>query len=140
MAYTYSQVDYLLLAAQACTGTGDKGGWTPGYVPHLIRNASFVVGTAETTTNTVLNFTTQGTAYSNSGITAGDVAVLKVLTTHAVGTVVIKDQIPEKIIKPGQRVVFNVGTAGSSLVGDVHIFAEASWETPANNTSMVATT
>ena len=133
--YSTDQVDYLVLAAQACTSTGDKGGWTPGYQPHVIRACSIVITTKETTTPPVLNFTTQATAGSNSGISAGDIAILNVLVADAVGTVIYKDAM-EKTLTPGQRVVFNVGTAGSTLTGDVHIFCEPAPETPLNNTKM----
>ena len=137
--YTSDQVDYLLLVGQALTATGDKGGWTPGYTPHFIRSASIVLTTVESTTGPVINFTTQPTAGSNVGITAGDIAILKVLTTHAAGQVIYKDVI-EKLVIPGQRLVVNVGVAGASAVGDIHIYAEPSPEVPNNNPKMIATT
>lgn len=141
MAYQYDQVEYDLGSA-TCTSTGDKLGWAPGYVPHYVRAVSFQVNTAETTTNTVLNFTTQPVGFSNSNITAGDIAILKVLTTHTQGQVVFKDGINEKKLAVGTRLVFNVGTAGATLIGNPHLFLEPSYETPLNvaTTIMIPTT
>lgn len=139
MAYTYDQVEYELAAAQAFTSTGDKLTWAPGYVPHYIRAVALGITTAFTVTNAVVNFTTRGTIGSNSGISAGDIAILKVLTSYTAGQIVYKDGI-EKLLKPGQELVVNVGTASTAGNANVSIFAEPSLETPANNTNMVLTT
>lgn len=143
MAYSHTQYEIQLTgaagAALSIASTGDKATWLPGYVPHRIRGCAFVITTAATVTPPILNFTTQLTALSNAGIAAGDIAIVKPLLAQAAGVVVYKDGIQAKV-KPGQSVVLNVGTAASAGAGVGVLFAEPEWETPANNTSMAATT
>ena len=119
--------------------TGDKLTWSPQYIPHTIRAVSSVITTAVTVTATVVNFTTRGTAGSNSGIVAGDIAILKHLTTYVAGNVVYKDGL-QKLISPKQEVVVNVGTAGSAGAAVFSMLIETTFEVPGNNTNMIATT
>jgi len=132
-------IDYNLGSATAFTGTGDKARWSPGYQPVSVRACALVITTAFTVTPAVVNFTTQLTAGSNSGISAGDIAILNVLTTYAAGKTVYKDNISKKV-SPGQSVVVNCGTASTAGNADMVITVEPSWETPANNTAMQLTT
>src|SRR5690242_15713214 len=136
MAYTNDQVEYLLASAQALTSTGDKLTWSPNYTPHLIRAVAITITTAMTVQTATVKFTTRPTPGSNSGISAGDIAILNLLTTYAISTVVYKDAIAKKILA-GQELVVNVSQAATAGNGNVSIFAEPSWESPLNNSNMV---
>lgn len=140
MAYTYDQVEYDLGSVTA-TSTGDKVGWSPGYVPHYIRAIAFQVSTSEATNPASIIFTTQAEGFV-AGATPGDIGTLNITTKDAKGQVIYLDGINEKIISPGNRLVVTVLVAGGQLVGNAKIFAEPSFETPANNATgyMRATT
>lgn len=120
----------------ASIGT-DLAWFLPGYQPALIRAAFFIVGTTMTASGQ-LNFTSQATAFSNVGITAGDVAILKMGVTVA-GKVIYKDGLTPVKVSPGGAVVMNIKVAETTGAGVGGLSYEQSWETPANNTSMVVT-
>lgn len=140
MAYSHDLVEYSLASAQLTTSTGDKVRWTPSYMPHYIRAVAATITTATTVQTAIVNFTTQGTAGSNSGIAAGDVAILNLLTSYAIGKVVYFDNIKEKLISPKQSLVVNVGQSSTAGACDISILCEPSWETPLNNSNMIVTT
>jgi hypothetical protein len=139
MAYAQQLVDFFLTNATAFTSTGDKARWSPGYQPVNIRAVSLVITTAFTVTPAVVNFTTQPTGGSNSGISAGDIAILNILTSYVGGQVVYKDNLAKRV-NPGSSVVVNCGTASTAGAADICLTVEPSWETPANNTKMQLTT
>lgn len=142
MAYTYQQYEVQLSTPATPTSvasTGDKLTWAPLYLPHLVRAALSVITTAITVTATVVNFTKRPTAGSNTGISAGDVAILKHLTSYVAGQCVYKDGLATKI-SPKQEVVINVGTAATAGACVFGLLVEPNYETPANNTNMTATT
>lgn len=119
--------------------TGDKLTWSPQFIPHVIRAVSSVITTAISTTSTVVNFTKRPTAGSNSGISAGDIAILRHLTSYTAGKVVYKQGL-STTISPKQEVVVNVGTAGSAGAAVFSMLVETSFEVPGNNTNMVEST
>lgn len=138
MAYTYDQVEYDLGSVTATT-TGDKLGWSPGYVPHYIRAAAVQVSVKETANKVKLTFST-ASAWDTVA-SEGDIAAIVVSTDDAKGQVVYSDGLSEKLIKPGQRLVVRVTTAGSALACNVKLFVEPSFDTPANvGSGMRATT
>lgn len=137
MAYTYSQID-VDLGIFSIASTGDKAWWAPGYIPHSVRACSLVVNVASAGTGTV-NFTTQLTAYSNAGITAGDIASFQAVATTpmVLGQVVYTDVIADKIIKPGQSIVVNVPIQIAGVSVSAHVYLEQSFENPVNNPAMI---
>ena len=139
MSYTSDQVEYELAVAQTFTSTGNKVTWAPGYCPHIIRAVAMAIVTAPTVAAGVINFTTRATVGSDAGITAGDIAILNMLTTYSIGNVIYKDGIQKKL-SPKQELVVNVGTASTAGAANISIFCEPSFETPLNNSNMILTT
>lgn len=139
MAYTYGQVEVQLAAAQAFTAAGDKVTWGGQCIPWAIRRVAIAISTAPTVQTGIINFTTRSAPGSNAGITAGDIAILNLLTTYTVGQIIYKDPV-EKLLKPGQELVVNVGQAPTAGAGNINIMIEPSYETPLNNSNMVLTT
>ena len=139
MAYSYGQVEITLGSAQSFTTTGDKLTWGGQTIPWYVRRVAIAITTAPTVQTGIINFTTRGTVGSNAGIVAGDIAILNLLTTYIAGQVIYKDP-QEKLLKPGQEMVVNVGQNPTAGAGNVNILVEPSYETPLNNTNMVLTT
>ena len=137
MAYSHAVHQILFPSGLSATASGDKANWVPGYVPYIIRAAGVVFTTSgATTSGAVIAFLHTNLA---SGSTASDLAVLNGPSGIG-GKVLYKDGLNVKV-SPGQKVTLNVRTAVTgSLAIRGFLFVEPAWDTPANNTNMVATT
>jgi hypothetical protein len=137
MAYSYTQMD-VDLGVQVLSSTGDKVWWAPGYIPHSVRAIALIPTVVPTGVGTV-NFTSQPTAYSNVGITAGDIAIFVMSAPQpTLGQVIYRDTISDKIIKPGMAIVVNVSAAVAGFSATPHLYLEQSFEVPVNNAQMLA--
>jgi hypothetical protein len=135
MAYTHSKYEYLVATNANSNGTGVKGYWAPGYVPHIVRAASCVLRT-DATANGVLVFELHPIA-GNS--TNSNLAVLNVPNGTVAGKVIYKDGL-NQVVTPGAEVQANVtGTFGNATTCHICLYVEPTWETPANDSDMVAT-
>ena len=149
MAYQHNQHQILFASGMTATASGDKATWMPGYMPHYVRACGVIVTTSgSTTSGAVFSFIQKSLA---SGATASDVAVLTMtsggasgfaLPTAALiaGNVMYKDGL-NVLVRPGQRVAFNVRTAVTGVCGvRAFMWVEPSWEVPGNTTGVFTTT
>lgn len=143
MAYNHGQYQVTFPSGMTATASGNKAGWTPGYMPHHVRAAGIVVTTSgSTTSGAVFAFLHDSLA---SGSTPSDLAVLT-LTSGTAGTapiygdVVVKDGINVKV-NPGERVILNVRTAVTGVSGfRGFLWVEPTWEVPENMAKVHRTT
>lgn len=141
MAYTHSKYEVDLGRYNLVTAGELK--WAPGYVPHILRAVSFVVdATAASGSATgVISIIKQVTAGSATGeVVAATLTVVPVgSATLALGKVVYKDGLNVSIA-PGQSIRTSLTTVSTAGGGSLILYLEPTWETPANDSAMVATT
>lgn len=139
MAYTHSKYEVLMTAtAVSATATGDKATWEPGFMPHIVRAVSVIpTVSGNPLTGCVFDFNHLDLA---SGSTASTLAVINGASTHVVGTAAYKIVTGEVVVKPGQRVVFNVDTAASGVNCKAVLYVEPKWDDPSNSTDLIAST
>lgn len=137
--YAHQLVEYLVTKDAALDSTADVGDWAPGFTPVIVRAVGLIVTNAIGATG-VLKFDKRPTAGSDSGRGDGDIAVLNLATTHAIGTVVYKDGLNIRL-NPGEELVAEITDgAAASDTGHIFIVVEPTWEVPQNNADMVETT
>jgi hypothetical protein len=141
MAYDHTQYVASLGNDVVCTSTGEKGDWSPGYLPHIVRALSVGVTVASaTTTDTVVTFyrNTLGTTTTTNRTT---IDTITVPAAAAAGNVYYVDEnttnFTQYEISPGQELQATVTTA-STTTGTVMIDAvvEPRWEVPGNDTNL----
>jgi hypothetical protein len=139
MAYTHSKYEIQMTAtAVSATASGDKASWVPGFVPHIVRACS-VLPTVSGTTISGMVFNFQHVSMV-SGSSGSNIAVINGTSDVTPGYSMYKVVTGEVVIKPGQRVDFNVGTALTAVNVHATLYVEPKWEQPGNATSMVAST
>jgi hypothetical protein len=140
MAYPHSRLQMPTAVGAGVldiTTTGDKARISSPYLRSIVRAVAVELNAAPGSNNAI-RFDKRITFGSDTGRGTGDVAVLNLLTSHAAGRVVYKDNL-NVVLDPGQEVVVTipVGIAALSAVR-VTVYVEPFYENPANITSMVA--
>lgn len=143
MAYTHIQHEIAMRASGgvefSATATGNVADWTPGIHPHIIRACAIIpTTTGGDYTGAQWKFQHIGLA---SGSTASDIATLNAVATDKPGHVIYKSGLNVKVT-PGQKVILNVSNSATGADANFRavMFVEPTWEEPANNTGMRATT
>jgi hypothetical protein len=140
MSYDQQKMDITLAQAADIATPADPiatARWFPGYQPILVRAVWAVITTLNSVAPSILTFKFRPTPGSAAGeVTLG---ILTIPINAAVGNVYYEKVAVEPVkCTPGGEVVCQTdggGTAGNATVG---IFAEHSWEIPANNVRMIA--
>ena len=121
------------------SGTRGTGRWSPGAVPHIIRN----VGVIPLTTNVYVTKPVISFRTGNSGVTAlttgNQITTITLASVAAQGKPYYKSALLNTIVNPGSDVGV-VLTTKATVAGRARIvlYVEPKWETPANLTRMVA--
>ena len=141
MAYDHGQYQVIFPSGMSVTASGDQFAWTPGYMPHIVRAVGVVFTASGIVTSGLVLAFTKNTMVSG-GPASSDVAVLTGPSGTAAllsGSVLYKDGLNNKVT-PGQKVTINVRAAvtGTTQRARAFLWVEPTWETPANNTTMVA--
>jgi hypothetical protein len=111
--------------------------WYPGYQPILVRAVWAVITAVNTVAPTILTFKFRPTP----GSAAGEIVLgtLTIPINAAIGNVYYEKVAVEPVkCTPGGVIVVQTdggGTVGNATLG---IFAEHSWDTPGNNSRMIA--
>lgn len=139
MSYTHSKYEVLMTAtAVSATATGDKAKWSPGFMPHIVRAVSVIPTVSGTTlSGMVFNFNHLDLT---SGSTASALAVINGTATVTPGRAMYKTVSGEVAISPGEEVIFNVGTALTAVNVKGVIYVEPKWDSPGNQSNLVAST
>ena len=142
MAYTHSKQEFLFQTGSGpvytATTSGDKGFWSPMYVPHYVRAVSVMTvnsGAVMSTLKVLFNHISMA-----SGSTASAIDQINGTSTHAAGQVLYIDGLNVKV-SPGERVNMNVTQIVSGTCNFMSsIYIEPCWEQPGNDTTMVTAT
>jgi len=136
MAYDHTQYSIEVASAAVCTSTGEKGDWSPGYVPHVVRALTVDVEVASaTTTSCVVTFyrNTLGTTTTTNRTT---IDTITVPGATAAGSVYYVDGLNAEI-SPGQELQATVTTAATTTgTNTITALVEPRWESPDNDTNM----
>lgn len=117
--------------------TGGK--WKPGFFPVYIHAIWAVVDNVIAAAG-VVKADLRPTAGSDTDRGDGDLGVITFATTHDGGEVVYHELAAPVKVSPGAELVFQVTDAtGASDTCTLGIVWTPAWETPANNTRMIAT-
>lgn len=117
------------------TGTGVVARFiNNGLHPVTVNAASYVIQVASTVTPTVIAVKHRPTINSASGETT--ITTLTVPTSAAIGKVLYKIGL-DKIVKPGEEVVFDVTTASTAGSGHFCLRTVPSWDQPGNLSNMI---
>lgn len=141
MAYDHTQYVAQIANAADCTSTGEKGDWSPGYMPHIVRALAVEVEVASaTTTACVVTFyrNTLGTTTTTNRTT---IDTITVPAAAAAGNVYYVDENTTDFafyeISPGQEIQAVVTTAATTTgTNTVSAVLEPRWETPGNDTNL----
>ena len=136
MGYNHTQYSVSLGNDVNVATTGEKGDWSPGFVPHIVRAFSVGVTVASaTTTATVVTFykNTLGTTTTDNRTTIDTVTIP---AATAAGAVYYVDNFASEI-SPGQELQATCTTAATTTgVVMIDAFVEPRWEQPGNDTNM----
>lgn len=138
--YDHQKIDFTLAQAADIATAADPIATArlfPGYQPLLVRAVWAVITTLNSVAPSILTFKFRPTPGSATGeVTLG---ILTIPINAAVGNVYYEKVAVEPVkCTPGGEIVCQTdggGTAGNATVG---VSAEPAWETPANNTRMIA--
>jgi hypothetical protein len=138
--YDHQKMDIMLAMGVGIETAADPiatARWFPGYQPVLVRAVWAVITAVNTVAPTILTYKFRPTP----GSAAGEIVLgtLTIPINAAIGNVYYEKVAVEPTkCTPGGEIVVQTdggGTVGNASVG---IFCEHSWETPANNTRMIA--
>jgi len=138
--YDHQKMDIMIAMNAAIETLADPipaARWFPGYQPVLVRAVWAVITVANTVAPTILTYKFRPTPGSASGeIVLG---TLTIPINAAVGNCYYEKVAVEPTkCTPGGEIIVSTdggGTVGNASVG---VFAEHSWDTPGNNTRMIA--
>jgi hypothetical protein len=151
MAYTHSKYEVQMQGITPSTApvsghhgvdllvTGVVATWGPGFVPHIVRGVGVIPSLGAVRSNTVpINFILDSTTPG----TATECFSLDLPTTVTTANMAVYYQPTYTIeVKPGMNFSASVTTAATAgTSARIMLYVEPRWETPANVTTMIATT
>ena len=144
MAYPHDKVEVILTATDGnnillASSTGEKGRWTCGFVPHILRAVAVVHRATQVTnaTNEIWSIR-HATKAGAASATGQQISTLTFPSGKAQGAVAYRSGLNTKVL-PGQEIIAHVTTAaGAATRNRVILYLEPSWEQPGNVAAMVA--
>lgn len=136
-----TKIEVELAAAADLNSVADVTGasFAPGYMSYIVRAVAVVINN-DIGAAGELRIDKRPTAGSDTSRGDGDIAIITLDTVHTGGTVVYQDGLNVRL-DPGEEAVAQVTNAtAASDTARIILYLEPTWERPANNTAMVATT
>jgi len=157
MAYPHTEYEVLMTTSRAVVAGGNRGGhgtialgtggtavvgkgrWSPGLVPHVIRNVAVIpLTTAAFVTAPVISFRTCNSGATTTA-TGNQITSVTLATAASSGKAFYKSTYLNSAVSPGTDVVAVTTTLCTvNVVARIVLYVEPKWETPANNSRMVA--
>jgi hypothetical protein len=135
MTTSSQQIEVRMASGVDMTTTGSKATYGAGLIPFIVRAVGVLYRT-EPTGALVLDVRSRPTAGSATGETVA--ATLTGAASDDAGDVLYKENLNIKVV-PGGEINLQVTTASAGATNvDVYALIEYSWERPANNTDMNA--
>jgi hypothetical protein len=132
--YTH-QKEHYRVSGITLSATGEKGRFSPGIRPFVLRTVVLTLTTMPTATAPVLTIRHRAVAGTGAGTV---VDTITVPLTRAAGDVIYCKGLNQRV-EPGQDIQFDLTTAGTGGVADLAAEFDPAWDQLTNRTNAYET-